>query len=123
MEVITNNIGKGLRVDNLGPKFNAGSLVWFLMQGRPIQGMVTGYQVDVLASGKVESFNYKVGFVQVSPDGYEPVFQVIPENALRETKEELVEIVLKSLDQATVEMPQEYVPLFENFALGLEERS
>ena len=118
MEIIANNFGEGLRVDLLRPKYKAGQPVWFMLQGRPVEGMVVGYQVDVLQSGKVENYNYKVGFVQISPDGYSPVFNIIPEKALEETKEKLMETIVKSIEDATIQMPEEYKPLFTEFVLG-----
>lgn len=118
MEIIANNFNEGLRVNLLRPKYKAGQLVWFVLQGRPVEGMVVGYQVDVLLSGKVESYNYKVGYVQVSPDGYSPVFNIVPEKALEETKEKLMEVIIKSIEDAPIQMPEEYKPLFTDFVLG-----
>lgn len=119
MEIIANNIGEGLRVELLRPKYKAGELVWFVIQGRPVEGMVVGYQVDVLQSGKVESYNYRVGFVQFSPEGYSPAFHIIQEEMIRKTKEELLDVILRSVEEATVSMPDEYVPLFMDFVKGI----
>ena len=106
----------------LRPKFKAGATVWFMFQGRPFQGMIVGYRIDVFALGKVEAYTYKVGFVNVTPEGYEPTFQVIPEEALKETKEELLEALFKSVKDSIVELPAEFEPLFTNFMLGQDKK-
>lgn len=124
MEISVNNLNDGgLRVELLRPKFKAGATVWFLFQGRPVQGMVVGYRVDVFALGKVEAYTYKIGFVNITSEGYEPIFQVVPEESLKETKEELFEILFKNLEDSVVELPAEYKPLFTEFMVGHQARN